>query len=435
MADFYTVSQISSYIKSLFERDFVLKRIRVKGEVSNCKYHSSGHIYFTLKDSGAQISCVIFAGARSGLSFRLEDGQQIEATGQISVYEKSGSYQLYVRSVALSGAGELFEKYLRLKNKLEEMGMFDPLYKKPIPEYCMNIGIVTAPTGAAIQDIINISRRRNPYAQLILYPALVQGKGAGESIVRGIKRLDAMGLDVIIVGRGGGSIEDLWAFNEEAVAAAVFEAATPIISAVGHETDFTITDFAADMRAPTPSAAAELANFEYSEFDEQLAAYRSAFRSAAEHRIAIAGHRLDTYEERLKRLSPESVLTHKKERLSDIRLRMDRAIMHRSDKDRERLAALSDDIRTSMEHRLSERKHELSLMISRLDGDSPLKRMSGGFGYIMNGDKKAVKSIAQVAAGDIIRAYVADGRIESRVISAEEINYGRKKGTDYRGEL
>ncbi|MBQ1423233.1 MAG: exodeoxyribonuclease VII large subunit, partial [Lachnospiraceae bacterium] len=222
MTGVYSVSQISSYIRNLFTKDYLLSRVTVRGEVSNCKYHSSGHIYFTLKDPGAAISCVMFASQREHLTFRLQDGQQIEASGQVSVYEKNGSYQLYVRSCRLSGAGELYERFLKLKEELEEMGMFDEIYKKPIPKYCRRIGIVTASTGAAIQDIINVTTRRNPYVELVLYPARVQGEGAKESIVRGIGRLDRMGLDVLIVGRGGGSIEDLWAFNEECVARAIF---------------------------------------------------------------------------------------------------------------------------------------------------------------------------------------------------------------------
>lgn len=425
MADFYTVSQINGYIKGMFERDFVLKRIRVKGEVSNCKYHGSGHIYFTLKDSGAQINCVMFRTSRDGLTFIMKDGQQIEATGHISVYEKGGSYQLYVRTAALSGAGELYEKYLELKNKLEDMGMFDPLYKKPIPAYCMRIGIVTAPTGAAVQDIINISSRRNPYAKLILYPALVQGTGAKESIIKGIRRLDEMGLDVIIIGRGGGSIEDLWAFNEEEVAEAIFEAKTPIISAVGHETDFTIADFVSDMRAPTPSAAAELANFEYADFEEQLSAALSALRANLENKKSITVHRLSAYEERLKRLSPQIVLSHKKDRLSEIKLRLYRAAVQKKDHEKERLSIIKTDLSECIDRKLSDRKHELKLSISRLDGASPLKKMSGGYGYLMNSEKKAVRSVLDVTEGDIISAYVADGKIECRALSAEEINYGR----------
>ena len=254
----YTVGQVNSYIKNIFEQDYMLRRIYVSGEVSNCKYHPSGHIYFSLKDAEGTISCVMFAGSRRGLAFPMRDGDNVIVGGSISVYERDGKYQIYAKEITKEGAGLLYEKYLALKAELEEMGMFAPEYKQPIPAYVKKIGVVTAPTGAAVQDIKNIALRRNPFVQIILYPALVQGEGAADSIVEGIRRLDALNLDVLIVGRGGGSIEDLWAFNEEKVARAVFSCHTPVISAVGHETDTTIIDFVADLRAPTPSAAAEL---------------------------------------------------------------------------------------------------------------------------------------------------------------------------------
>ena len=262
MSNVYTVSQVNNYIKNMFTQDFMLNRIAVQGEVSNCKYHSSGHLYFSLKDGGGAIACVMFAGQRKGLAFSMKNGDRVVVNGSVSVYERDGRYQLYAREIRLEGEGALYEQFLALKRQLEEMGMFAPEYKRPIPSYIRRLGVVTAPTGAAIQDIRNIAGRRNPYVQIILYPALVQGEGAASSIVRGIEALDELGVDVIIVGRGGGSMEDLWAFNEEPVARAIFQCRTPVISAVGHETDVTIADFAADLRAPTPSAAAELAVFD-----------------------------------------------------------------------------------------------------------------------------------------------------------------------------
>ncbi len=277
MKNVYSVGQVNTYIKNMFAQDFMLKRISVKGEVSNCKYHSTGHIYFTLKDGVGAISAVMFAGNRRGLTFAMKEGDKVVVTGSIEVYERDGKYQLYAREIELAGAGNLYLKFEALKRELEEMGMFDASYKKPIPKYAKRVGIVTAPTGAAIQDIRNIASRRNPYVQLILYPALVQGEGAAASVVNGIRTLDALGVDVMIVGRGGGSIEDLWAFNEEIVARAIFACETPVISAVGHETDTTIADYAADLRAPTPSAAAELAVFDYALVKEQIAGRRNQF--------------------------------------------------------------------------------------------------------------------------------------------------------------
>ena len=262
MQNVYTVGQVNSYIKNMFSQDFLLQSLSVKGEVSNCKYHSSGHIYFTLKDAKGTISCVMFAGNRSGLAFRLAEGMQVVVLGTIDVYERDGKYQLYAKSIRQDGAGALYERFEQLKRELEELGMFSAQYKKPIPRYAGRIGIVTAPTGAAVRDIINIATRRNPYVQLILYPAIVQGEAAAASIINGIHALENQGVDLMIVGRGGGSIEDLWAFNEECVAQAVFDCGVPVISAVGHETDTTIIDYVADLRAPTPSAAAELAVYD-----------------------------------------------------------------------------------------------------------------------------------------------------------------------------
>lgn len=275
MRNVYTVKQVNLYIKNMFTQDFMLNRIYVKGEVSNCKYHTSGHIYFSLKDESGTIACIMFASARSGLSFRMREGQKVVVLGSVNVYERDGKYQLYANEIILEGAGLLYEKFEALKQELEEMGMFADEYKQPIPKCAKTVGIVTAPTGAAVRDIIQIASRRNPYVQLILYPALVQGEGAADSIVRGIRMMEKQNVDVMIVGRGGGSIEDLWAFNEEKVARAIFECRVPVISAVGHETDTLISDFVADLRAPTPSAAAELAVYDYRHVLEQMEAFFS----------------------------------------------------------------------------------------------------------------------------------------------------------------
>ncbi len=285
MRNVYTVKQVNAYIKNMFTQDFMLNRIYVKGEVSNCKYHTSGHIYFSLKDESGTMACVMFAGSRSGLSFRMREGQQVIVLGSVSVYERDGKYQLYAREIILDGAGLLYEKFEALKRDLQEMGMFAQEYKQPIPAYVKTVGIVTAPTGAAVRDIINIASRRNPYVQLILYPAQVQGEGAAESIIRGIEMLEKKGVDVMIVGRGGGSIEDLWAFNEEEVARAVFNCRVPVISAVGHETDTTIIDYVSDLRAPTPSAAAELAVYEYLGTAGAMREYEARLRRSIMQRI------------------------------------------------------------------------------------------------------------------------------------------------------
>ncbi len=305
----YTVSQVNRYISRMFSSDFALTGITIKGEISNLKYHSSGHIYFTLKDAASQISGIMFAGDRAGLKFKLEDGMQVLCTGNVGVYEKGGSYQIYAQKFTADGIGDLYVRFEQLKKELGEMGMFDPMYKKPIPKYAKRIGVVTAKTGAAVRDIIQIAKRRNPYIEIILYPAQVQGEGAAMSIVSGIKTLDQMGLDTLIVGRGGGSIEDLWAFNEEIVARAIFDADTPIISAVGHETDTTIADYVADLRAPTPSAGAELAVFDFAKLMEDLSVYRSSLRSIMNEKIQDERQKLSLQKLKLSRYSPTAILT------------------------------------------------------------------------------------------------------------------------------
>lgn len=322
----YSVRQVNAYIKNMFVQDFMLNRIYVKGEVSNCKYHTSGHIYFSLKDESGAIACVMFAGERrTGLTFRMQEGQKVIVLGSVSVYERDGRYQLYAREILPDGEGDLYRRYEQLKRELEEMGMFSPEYKQPIPFYNRKIGIVTAPTGAAIRDIMNISRRRNPYVQLILYPALVQGEQAAESIVKGIQTLDAYGVDVMIVGRGGGSIEDLWAFNEEIVARAIFECRTPVISAVGHETDTTIADYVADLRAPTPSAAAELAVVDYRQLVESVRIFKNQLADRVEQKIVRNRDRARYLQARLLQASPQYQLREKRQYAADLNDKMRQA--------------------------------------------------------------------------------------------------------------
>ena len=401
MRNVYTVKQVNSYIKNMFTQDFMLNRIYVKGEVSNCKYHTSGHIYFSLKDESGTIACVMFAGSRAGLSFRMKEGQQVIVLGSISVYERDGKYQLYAREIVPDGAGLLYEKFEALKKKLAEMGMFAPEYKQPIPKYVRTVGIVTAPTGAAVRDIINIAGRRNPYVQLILYPALVQGEGAAESIVKGIHALEAKQVDVIIVGRGGGSIEDLWAFNEEAVARAVFDCTVPVISAVGHETDTTITDYVADLRAPTPSAAAELAVYEYREVKETMLNCAQRMRRAVLIRADAQRARLKQMELRLKFAHPRQKLNEK----------------------RQYCVELEDRLRNLMDRRLIAEKHRLALSAEKMKGLSPLEKLNQGFSFVQDENGRNIKSIRQVRQGERLTVYVTDGKIETEVISAAGTEY------------
>lgn len=396
----YTVKQVNAYIRNMFTQDFMLNRIYVKGEVSNCKYHTSGHIYFSLKDESGTIACVMFAGQRGGLSFHMQEGQQVIVFGSVSVYERGGTYQLYARQIRLDGEGVLYEKFQALKKELEEMGMFAAEYKKPIPPFAMRIGVVTAPTGAAVRDIMNISRRRNPFVQLILYPAQVQGEGAKESIVKGIRMLSEAGTDLLIVGRGGGSIEDLWAFNEEEVARAIFNCPVPVISAVGHETDTTIADYVADLRAPTPSAAAELAVWDIRLFDRKIQEMELQMNRQMDRVIDRSRLRLKQYETRLKYLHPGAKLREK----------------------RQILAELEDRMRRNMDQKVQAARHRLAIYIEKLHGLSPSLKLNQGYAYVEkqeNGQRETVRSIRQAEPGTRLCIYVADGTILAEAIRTQ----------------
>lgn len=401
MGQAYTVSEVNYYIKNMFMKDRFLNNIYVKGEISNCKYHTSGHIYFTLKDQYGQLACVMFAGQRKGLAFRLEEGQSVIVFGSINVYERDGKYQLYANEIVLDGLGILYERFERLKKALEAEGLFDPSHKKPIPKFPKRIGIVTASTGAAIQDICNISRRRNPYVQLILYPAQVQGQGAAESIVRGIKVLDRMGLDTIIIGRGGGSIEDLWAFNEEIVARAVYECKTPLISAVGHETDFTIADFAADLRAPTPSAAAELAVNDINVFLTTLREYKRKLDREMQQHLNLSRNKLKEFRLRLYYASPSYQIKQK----------------------RQYIIETEQKLQFLMKQKIMEKRHLLELYITKLNGLSPLSKLSKGYAMVVGEDNVPIKSVSQVKTDQMLTVALLDGDIKARV---EEIKEKRR---------
>lgn len=393
MKTVYSVGQVNRYVKNMFIQDYVLRKVYVKGEVSNCKYHTSGHIYFSLKDETGVLSCVMFAGQRRGLAFRMKDGDRVVVGGAVDVYERDGRYQMYAKEITLEGTGALYERFLALKAELEEMGMFAPEYKQPIPRFIRRLGVVTAPTGAAVQDIRNISLRRNPYLQIILYPALVQGDGAADSIVKGIRMLDEAGVDTIIVGRGGGSIEDLWAFNEEKVARAIFECRTPIISAVGHEVDFTIADFVADLRAPTPSAAAELAVDDMAQVMYTLSSYQERFQRDMREKIEFQRVRLGQYQMRLKYLSPESRLRERRQTLVDF----------------------EDTLRRAMDNKLQQYRHRLGIYLERYQGLSPLAKLNQGYSFVADTDGRGITSVSQVKPGDRVEISVTDGVIQAEV--------------------
>ena len=403
MKNIFSVGQINRYVKNMFTQDFILQKIYVKGEVSNCKYHTSGHIYFSLKDETGVLSCVMFAGHRRGLAFRMKDGDRVVVGGAVEVYERDGRYQLYAKEISLEGAGALYERFLALKTELEEMGMFAQEYKQPIPAFIHRLGVVTAPTGAAVQDIRNISLRRDPYLQIILYPALVQGEGAADSIVRGIHMLDQAEVDVIIVGRGGGSIEDLWAFNEEKVARAIFECRTPIISAVGHETDFTIADFVADLRAPTPSAAAELAVADFRQILQNIAGLRDRMQKAMQRRAELGRAQLMQYQMRFQYLNPEAKLRDNRQRLAD----------------------LDELLRRAMKNRIAEERHMLGIYLERYRGLSPLYKLNQGYSFVSDREGNGIISTKQVHSGDLLEISVTDGVIEAEVRSSRKEDWNK----------
>lgn len=403
MASVYTVAQVTSYISHLFEEDFALKRISIQGEISNCKNHSSGHLYFTLKDAQSTLNCVMFASNRAKLTFIPREGMRVIAKGSVRVFARDGVYQLYATALEPAGVGEWFRLFEERKAQLAEMGMFSPEYKKPIPCFAKTVGVVTAKTGAAIQDIINISHRRNPYVQLVLYPTLVQGAQAAEEIAAGIDYLDTLGLDVIIVGRGGGSIEDLWAFNEECVAMAIFRCETPVISAVGHETDVTIADFVADMRAPTPSAAAELAVFEYDAFENTLELFAD--------QMAVSIRRMtDREKKQLEQAQLMLKLSHPKERLKT---------------QNETLKQYALQMERQMQRLIEQKKADLSLASSRLEAQSPLGRLRGGYAFLTDEKGDPLCQAKELTPGKKFYAYMEDG-----VAQACVTDYSRPYSTE-----
>ncbi len=389
----YSVSQVNSYIKNMFAQDFLCSSILIKGELSNVKYHGSGHIYFTLKDSGAAISCVMFAGNRRGLKFRLEDGLSVVVFGSIEVFESAGKYQLYARQIEPAGGGALYEQYEKLKKELAEMGMFDACYKQPIPRYVKKLGVVTASTGAAVRDIINVAKRRNPYVEIILYPAIVQGEYAVPSIVEGIHRLEQEGVDVMIVGRGGGSIEDLWAFNSREVAQAVFDCQIPVISAVGHETDTTIIDYVSDLRAPTPSAGAELAVCDMRMILTQLNEYHRRMTEAMLGKCKRERMAVENMSLKLKALSPQSIIKQ-----------------HRM-----RILSMEEELAGKMERKLLSKKNELKIYATKLESLSPLSKLSQGYSYVQTADGTTLTDANQVKKGDSMKIYLKNGTVDSTV--------------------
>lgn len=389
-----TVSQLNLFIKDIFNQIPALNDIRIKGEISNFKHHTSGHMYMSLKDETGVLRAVMFRGSAMGLDFRPENGMQVIAEGRVGVYERDGQYQLYINSMVQDGKGNLYEQFEKLKKKLEAEGLFDASAKKPIPTFPKRVGVATAPTGAAVRDIINILSRRFPYADICLYPVLVQGEGAAESVCRAIEYFnDNSAADVLIIGRGGGSMEDLWAFNEEILARAIFKSEIPIISAVGHETDFTISDFVADLRAPTPSAAAELAVPSGTEIAEKFSTAGMRLTNAINKIIENRRLQLKIYAEKQVLRDPMFKVNEKGMQLDGI-LRM---------------------FENAAKTAVAEKRQSLGFMVSKLDGLSPLNTLNRGFSVAKDCEGKVIKSVADVKSGDNISVIVSDGQIKATV--------------------
>ncbi|MBQ2670089.1 MAG: exodeoxyribonuclease VII large subunit [Clostridia bacterium] len=382
-----TVSQINAYVKKILDHNIILNNVWVKGEISNFKHHYSGHIYITLKDEGGLLKAVMFRSAASTLTFEPSDGMKVRARGRVSVYEAGGSYQLYIEEMIPEGVGELYIAYEQLKKQLEEEGLFDSRYKKPIPEYPKAVGVVTASTGAAVRDIINVITRRYPISEIILYPAKVQGKGAAESVVKAIEYFNATKeVDTLIVGRGGGSIEDLWAFNEEITARAIFKSEIPIISAVGHETDFTIADFVADLRAPTPSAAAEIAVPSALELKSRIMAGQSRIQNNILGRIE--GGRLLL--NRFKMRTP-------KDRIDEYNLRVD---------------SLVRSMENSVKMKTLALRRSFAAEAAKLDALSPLQTLSRGYSIPTKEDGTVIRSAKEMKSGDEFVLRLKDGQTD-----------------------
>ncbi|MBE6009640.1 MAG: exodeoxyribonuclease VII large subunit [Lachnospiraceae bacterium] len=425
----YSVGQVNQYIRNMFAQDFLLKNLCVQGEISNWKRHTSGHIFFSLKDKTGVISAVMFAGEVSkGLPQEVKDGDEVMVTGSVRVYEKTGHYQLYAREITLAGAGLLYQRFEALKKELEEMGMFAQEYKQPIPVFPKTVGVVTAPTGAAIRDIQNISSRRNPYVQMILYPAQVQGEGAAESVAQGIRALEAFGVDVIIIGRGGGSLEDLWAFNEEILARQIFDCSVPVVSAVGHETDTTIADFVADLRAPTPSAAAELVVPDIREILNRLAQAKMSMTRQMEYLTRQLREQVKRREAQLRVQSPSYQLLNRRQYLAEMQDKLYGALEKKTIRYRNDLAQTQQRLPELMRRNFLEKKHRMELFASQLDAASPLKKLSGGYGYLEAEDGSGIRSVEQVSAGDRMKARLADGDIltEVKAITRKDENDGKQ---------
>ncbi|CAM3799898.1 exodeoxyribonuclease VII large subunit [Mesobacillus zeae] len=441
---FLTINALTKYIKRKFDADPHLQDVYVKGEISNFKQHSSGHMYFTLKDERARILAVMFSSFNKSVKFRPENGMKVLIRGDITVYEPSGQYQVYVKEMRPDGIGDLFLAYEQLKERLEKEGLFSPQHKKELPKYPQKVGVVTSPTGAAIRDIITTINRRYPIADILIFPALVQGEQGARSIVKAIEKANEMGgLDVLIIGRGGGSIEELWSFNEEAVARAIFSSKIPIISAVGHETDFTIADFVADMRAPTPTGAAEIAVPHIDELMERVMDRQARLLRAMKEKVGIQHERYKRlrqsyafryprrlYEQKLEQVdrlteslsrASKQMFSMKEDSLNHLGKRLFRSNPAELAKiSVENHLRLTKNLNRAMISIVNGKRRELNAAVQTLDALSPLKIMDRGYSLAYTDGGKLIKAVSQVKKDDHITVKLPDGKLDCVVTNVEE---------------
>ena len=419
---YITISDLNRYIKAKFDIDSNLNNVYLKGEISNFKHHTRGHFYFTLKDENSRLSAVMFNFNASKVGFEPEDGMKVLVSGRISVYEATGSYQIYVNTMEMDGIGNLYLEFEKLKKKLASEGLFNKEHKKPIPKYPKTIGIITAPTGAAIRDILSTIKRRYPIAKTILFPALVQGEGAKESVTRQLKKAQEYYLDVIICGRGGGSIEDLWCFNEEMVARAIYESKIPVISAVGHEIDFTIADFVADLRAPTPTGAAEMAVPNITDLNNLFNQLKIRAIKAIQNKIAGTENRLKTLTSKQILKNPLSIYEIKEQRLDNLLDRLQLFIANKLKEDNLRYHKIIDNKLLKEPTKILENKeYQFNILLKTVTILNPMKLLDSGYSIVKN-KNEVITSVKLVNVDDVINIALKDGTIDAKVVSKETKN-------------
>lgn len=385
-----SVGEVNNYVKKLVENDFILKNLNVKGEISNLKFHSSGHIYFSLKDENSKVNCIMFKNNAVNLDFRLEEGMKVEIKARLGVYHKEGTYQLYCENIKKAGIGELFEEFHKLKKELSEEGIFDEKYKRALPKFPKRIGIITARTGAAVRDIINVIQRRNKSLDIILYPAKVQGENAADSIIEGIRYFNnEKSVDVIILGRGGGSIEELWAFNNRDLAYEIFNSRIPTVSAVGHEVDFTISDFVSDMRAPTPSAAGELVSPSLQEMINDLLNKKEFLHRAIDRKFLNAKRDVDLLHKGLKGNNPKHIIEKRIKEVNTLEEKLNFLGKRKIDKAKDDLIALNSILQTL----------------------NPLNTLGRGYSVIMDKEDKVINKVSELKKNDMVKVIMKDGSV------------------------